>query len=258
MALNQFSRRALALMILFALLAGGLAVGNQVWMFIQLEQTIGQIAAAPPETASDALEKVRSNISAVQSRQGTLYLPILGGALLLLALLFWGVVKSSARGLTTDAPLHSQKTVTEEAKKATLETPAPVQRNRALDQRLYLHLVSVLQREGRLVDFLFEDLSPYEDSQIGAAVRPIHESCNRIIRKALAPKPVMEFEEGEAVTVAAGFDPAAIKLTGNVSGAPPFKGTLRHAGWRAAKLELPTLSGTQSTRLIAPAEVELT
>ncbi|MBW2249010.1 MAG: DUF2760 domain-containing protein [Deltaproteobacteria bacterium] len=54
-----------------------------------------------------------------------------------------------------------------------------------------------------------------------------------------------------------GFDPDAIKLTGNVTGEPPFTGVLRHKGWRTRKLELPALSGGQDARIIAPAEVEI-
>src|SRR5258708_33455175 len=37
-----------------------------------------------------------------------------------------------------------------------------------------LRLLSVLQREGRLVDFLLEDIQAYPDAQVGSAVRYIH------------------------------------------------------------------------------------
>jgi hypothetical protein len=54
-----------------------------------------------------------------------------------------------------------------------------------------------------------------------------------------------------------GFDPGAVKLTGNVVGEPPFTGILRHKGWRTRKLELPVLTETQDAGIIAPAEVEI-
>src|SRR5262249_49424094 len=40
-----------------------------------------------------------------------------------------------------------------------------------------LGLLGVLQQEGRLLDFLEEDLGGYSDEQIGAAARGIHEGC---------------------------------------------------------------------------------
>jgi len=115
----------------------------------------------------------------------------------------------------------------------------------------------VLQRQGRLVDFLSEDLDVYEDEQIGAAVRGIHENCKKVISKSLTLEAVISGSEGEEVTVDEGFDPGAIKLTGNVTGQPPFKGILRHKGWRTKKLELPVLSDAQDAAIIAPAEVEI-
>jgi len=124
-------------------------------------------------------------------------------------------------------------------------------------QRLFLHLLSVLQREGRLVDFFSEDLNLYEDAQIGGAVRAIHENCKKVVSKSLTLEAVIDRSEGEEIRVEPGFDPDAIKLTGNVTGEPPFTGILRHKGWRTRKLELPALSGVQDARIIAPAEVEI-
>src|SRR5437867_3759510 len=70
-----------------------------------------------------------------------------------------------------------------------------------------LRLLGALQEEGRLVDFLEEDLSPYPDDQIGAAVRTIHEGCRKALRERIAVEPVLRGAEGETVTVEAGFDP---------------------------------------------------
>jgi hypothetical protein len=128
---------------------------------------------------------------------------------------------------------------------------------RRQDKQLFLYLLSLLQREGRLIDFFAEDLTLYEDAQIGAAVRGVHESCKKVIEKNLSPKPIIDEEEGKEITVNAGFDPAAIKLIGNVSGDPPFKGVLRHRGWQSKKEDLPSLSGTRDAGILAPAEVEL-
>ncbi|TMA38929.1 MAG: DUF2760 domain-containing protein [Deltaproteobacteria bacterium] len=120
-----------------------------------------------------------------------------------------------------------------------------------------LGLLAALQAAGRLVDFLEEDLAAYGDEQVGGAARDIHQGCQRALRERVTLGPVLAGAEGDAVTVEGGFDPAAIRLTGNVTGSPPFRGVLRHAGWRAKTVTLPVRRG-QDPRVIAPAEVEIT
>ncbi len=124
-------------------------------------------------------------------------------------------------------------------------------------KRTFLSLLSVLQREGRLLDFFDEDLNLYEDEQIGAAVRSIQEDCKKTITRYIAPKPVLNEQEGDEVVVEPGFDPDSIKLVGNVTGKPPFKGILRHRGWKAGKKEIPKLADVLDPSVIVPAEVEV-
>jgi hypothetical protein len=121
-----------------------------------------------------------------------------------------------------------------------------------------LRVLAVLQRDGRLVDFLEEDIDAYSDAQIGAAVRDIHRGCRKSLRDYLTLEPVLPNAEEERVTVPADFDPAAIRLIGNVNGSPPFHGVLKHRGWRVRAARLPTLPATRDeTSVLAPAEVEL-
>jgi Na+-transporting methylmalonyl-CoA/oxaloacetate decarboxylase gamma subunit len=141
--------------------------------------------------------------------------------------------------------------------KRTADTESEKAERRKRDQRLFLNLISVMQREGRLIDFFAENLDSYDDAQIGAAVREIHSTCRRVVEKRLSLKPVIQSMEGEKVTVDPGFDPGSIKLVGNVSGEPPFTGVLRHRGWQAGRMEMPTFSGDQDPGVIAPAEVEV-
>jgi hypothetical protein len=119
-----------------------------------------------------------------------------------------------------------------------------------------MQILALLQRDGRLIDFLMEDITPYSDAQVGAAVRDVHAGCSQILRKYFTLRPVLDGEEGAATTVEQSVDPARVKVVGNTTGAPPLRGVVRHRGWEAMKFELPPLPATGRT-VIAPAEVEV-
>lgn len=179
------------------------------------------------------------------------FLPGSGAIFVFMGLLLWLVLKGSVRSLFK--PKGVEHPLKQEGKKDVADHRIEQERHR----RMFLHLLSVLQREGRLLDFFDEDLSLYEDEDIGAAVRSIQEDCKKAIAKYIALKPVIEQEEGVDVVVEKGFDPDAIKLTGNVTGNPPFKGVLRHRGWKAGKREMPKLSDVLDATIIVPAEIEI-
>jgi hypothetical protein len=120
-----------------------------------------------------------------------------------------------------------------------------------------LQLLMLLQREGRLVDFLHESIEGYADADIGAAVRDIHRGCRRVLDEHFGIEPVLAGAESETVSVERGFDANRIRLTGNLGGQPPFSGTLRHHGWRAAKVRLPVLAEGMDATILMPAEVEM-
>jgi hypothetical protein len=120
-----------------------------------------------------------------------------------------------------------------------------------------LAVLSLLQREGRLIDFLQEDVAAFSDAEIGAAARVVHAGSRKILEQYLTLEAVLKDAEGAAVTVPAGFNAERIRLTGNVAGEPPFRGTLKHHGWVATAVRFPTVSGSLDARIIAPAEVEL-
>ena len=176
--------------------------------------------------------------------------PAMMGLALLIGIISWLLVRASVRSRLKDGPgsepARAEPRAVEDAEQKALA-----------DRRMFLHLFAMLQREGRLMDFLAEDLNQYEDDQIGSAVRAVHAGCLRVVQEYLDPRPVLDKDEGGQVVIGNDFDPGAVKLTGKVVGDPPFRGTLRHKGWQVGKLQLPTLSGSQNTRIIAPAEVEL-
>ena len=120
-----------------------------------------------------------------------------------------------------------------------------------------VQMLALLQRDGRLIDFLAENISVYPDAQLGAAVRTIHETCRQVLEHYVKLEPILNTEEDQPVTVQAGFDPAAIKLIGNVAGEPPVHGVLRHRGWRVREVNLPPLPLGAGRIVVAPAEVEL-
>jgi hypothetical protein len=121
-----------------------------------------------------------------------------------------------------------------------------------------LSLLSTLQREARLVDFLKESIAAYDDAQIGAAVRDVHRDCAAAVERIFALRPVTDQTEGSSLEVAEGFDAARYKLTGNVAGKPPFRGTVAHHGWQATKCELPAWTGSEAAQtIVAPIELEI-
>jgi hypothetical protein len=119
-----------------------------------------------------------------------------------------------------------------------------------------LQLLAILQRDSRLVDFLMEDISSYSDDQVGAAVRELHDQCRDALGRYVTLQPVIDGVEG-TFAKAPSSDPNVVKFVGNVPAKPPAGGTLRHKGWKAAKVDLPALSAKQDATIVAPAEIEV-
>ncbi|MEM5451712.1 DUF2760 domain-containing protein [Paraburkholderia guartelaensis] len=142
------------------------------------------------------------------------------------------------------------------AKPAPAPAPAPTVIKEATPDAA-LQLLGLLQRNARFVDFVEEDIAGYADADIGAAARIVHEGCRATLRDHFSIRPVRSESEGSRVTLLAGFDAAAVRLTGNVVGEAPFSGSLTHRGWRVEEVKLPQLVKTHDARIIAPAEVEL-
>ena len=118
-------------------------------------------------------------------------------------------------------------------------------------------LLGLLQREARFVDFVQEDVVAYTDAEVGAAARVVHEGCRKVLGAHFSIAPVRNEPEGSRVTLAAGFDATAVRLTGNVVGQAPFTGTLGHRGWRVTEARLPQLTDDKAAAILAQAEVEL-
>ena len=120
-----------------------------------------------------------------------------------------------------------------------------------------VRLLTLLQSEARLLDFLLEDISGADEKQVGQAVKEIQRKAAKVLKDHLTLSVVMAGADGDRVTVAKGFDPSAVRVVGNVTGAPPFTGTLLHPGWRVKEVRLPALAEGQDPFVLQPAEVEL-
>jgi hypothetical protein len=120
-----------------------------------------------------------------------------------------------------------------------------------------LQLLGILQRDARILDFFMEDIAPYSDEQVGGAARDVHEKTREVLIRHFAPVPVIDAVEG-SVANPPEPNPALVKYIGNVppNGKPPA-GTLRHKGWKAAAVSLPTLNSRQDLVVLAPAEIEV-
>jgi hypothetical protein len=193
-----------------------------------------------------------------------LFFWILGGAL---TLLLWLAIWLIGRGALNDADAR----LTSQAIADAIHTPEPVPAPEPVKpapakpaefarapEASAIQMLAILQRKGRLIDFLSEDLSAFDDAQIGAAVRNIHDNTRKALNEYVTLEPVYVESEGTRVTVAPGFDAYAVRLSGSVQGDPPFSGTVQHRGWRVAKIELPEQTKDQAeSNVVAPAEIEV-
>lgn len=136
--------------------------------------------------------------------------------------------------------------------------PAVTDAEAVPDSTAALQILAILQREGRLLDFLEEEIAGYSDAEIGAAARVVHEGCRRGLADYVEVDAIRTGEhEGDAVTLEPGYDASSNRVTGNVIGEPPFRGTLAHHGWRVSKIQMPKLAPGHDPRIVAPAEIEL-
>jgi len=165
---------------------------------------------------------------------------------------FFGVLNDAALAARFDAIRHGAV-----AAPAAPPSPPPPPVLKEASPDAALQLLALLQRDARLIDFVGEELGAYDDAQIGAAARVVHEGCAKVLREHFSIVPVRSEAEGSRLTLPAGFDAASVRLTGNVVGQAPFTGSLSHRGWRVTEVRLPKLAEHHDARVLAPAEVEL-
>jgi hypothetical protein len=248
--LKQFHRRSFWVITLFMLVvAAGVGAGI-FWGLDRMSEIFGSVLE--PTHISDRIALL---IELLQDGFMVWVMPSVSGALLLLGWILWLVLRLGTAGITRkqgDAK-PPETAAPQSGKKDFLDQKLEQERR----QRLSLHTLSVLQREGRLLDFFDEDLKHYSDEQIGAAVRSIQADCKQAVKKYIDLRPVVAGDEGDPITVEPGFDMNAITLVGNVTGEPPFEGIVKHPGWKAGKKEIPKLADVADPTVITPAEIEV-
>jgi hypothetical protein len=176
---------------------------------------------------------------------------VLGGSALLFLILFLTQLLRRSAGPAPAEPEAAETTPAPKAKRAG-ET-----RLRETSPDAALQLLSLLQQEARLLDFVHEDLTGFSDADVGAAARVVHAGGRKVLDEYFDFSPVREEDEDSPVTLPEGFNPAEVRLTGHVVGQAPFSGTLIHRGWRVTEVRLPKLAPGHDAHIVAPAEVEL-
>jgi hypothetical protein len=243
----------LIVMLTMSALTGGAYLAAKSYV----DPTLKDLNRAVAEMRPEAQKEVMPHLTELQRHRemGSLYVPsvlFLAGltAILILSLLFRRLVKDSAV-LGGERPKKSEVATLAEQEGATRTVAGDPMDVGAC------RILSIFQNKGRLIDFFQEDITAYPDAQIGAAVRHIHQDCRDALREYVTLDPVMSEKEGEPVIVSEGFDPSEIRLTGHITGRPPFEGILQHSGWKITRIELPEQPKGQKYTVIAPAEVEM-
>ena len=177
--------------------------------------------------------------------------------LILLVLVLFVILKASKSAKTHNVANTQPATDT-----ASTDPVIPTQEQTAQKQPestpvAALQLLSLLQQEARFVDFLQEDLTHFSDEEVGAVSRVVHQGSKKVLNQHFSIKPISDQSEESPVTLDKGYNASAFRITGNVTGEPPFKGILIHRGWKAESVNLPQLSKDYDATILTPAEVEL-
>ncbi|MEJ5300103.1 MAG: DUF2760 domain-containing protein [Thermodesulforhabdaceae bacterium] len=240
---------------IFVPFSKGLSVVNQY--LTPLTSQVKSMESLPPELGQ-VLTQIK-DLVAIADQYGTI---IIWGSVAVLTLALWLSLLLTGRRRIEKASEEAKKSVAATPAVTTRKevvTPEPQKKSKEETLTAAFQILSIFQRQGRFIDFLKEDLSLYDDAQVGAAVRNLQESWKKAFQEYFTVEPIFKEPEGSQVTISAGFDASKIKLTGEVIGEPPFEGVVVHRGWKLVKVDLPVFTGSKQAEewVIAPAEVEI-
>jgi hypothetical protein len=118
-------------------------------------------------------------------------------------------------------------------------------------------LLGIFQEKGRFIDFLMEDITPFNDAEVGGVARAVHQGCKEALNEHFHIEPISPEGEGASITVPAGYAADEFRLVGNLSGEAPFTGKIVHKGWKTTSVKLPRVLKTDRLPAIAPAQIEV-
>jgi len=153
-----------------------------------------------------------------------------------------------------------EKELTAAKAQVSLAAAKSAKRDEFIDAEI-VQLLSLLQGKGRFIDFLMDDITSYDDRQVGAAARVVHQGCSAVIREYFDIEPVFPGQEGSRLTLEAGFPREDYRLLGKVGDHPPYQGRVLHKGWKTKRIGLPRVvdagASLAGRKVIAPIEVEV-
>jgi hypothetical protein len=124
-----------------------------------------------------------------------------------------------------------------------------------------VQLMARLQEKGRLIDFVMDDISAYDNESVGAAARIVHQGCCEVVDDYFTITPVHGGEEMEQISLAQNYDSTRYRLIGRVPDQPPYNGQVLHRGWKTTTVKRPHMADVAEVpslkEIIAPAEVEI-
>src|SRR3954447_6420313 len=135
--------------------------------------------------------------------------------------------------------IRGEKAERESRTETARPAPVPGEGNRA--EAEIVSFLAIFQERGRLIDFLMDDITTYDDAQVGAAARVVHQGCKTALEEHFRIGPIRGESEGSSVTISAGYAADEYRLIGKINGPGPFSGTLLHHGWKINSVNLPRL-----------------
>jgi hypothetical protein len=136
-------------------------------------------------------------------------------------------------------------------------SPAPSVETKGTAEAEVIAFLGMLQKKGRLIDFLMDDISRHDDATVGAVSRVVYQGCREVLQQHLEIVPLAAVAEGGTLTLPPGYRAIDYELSGKLGGSAPFTGTVEHRGWKVASIRLPRIILSEDGGLppLAPAQV---
>lgn len=178
-----------------------------------------------------------------------------------LLLLLVQVVRSTSAAAKTQpaAPVIAKPEPESVAAPAAARSVTPEQGN----DRAVIDFLARLQEKGRLIDFIMDDITAYDNESVGAAARIVHQGCHEVLKECFTIEAVFDGEEMETVQLGDHYDSHKYRLIGKVPDSAPYEGQVLHRGWKTSRINLPrkiqpaSAPQPSTDTILAPVEIEI-